>query len=311
MADYSGLIQGLSEGLRSGLESYRTERDYQTKKKQEADDRAMRDKMFQAGLVEKGLMADPEKGFIRSADTDKERALDRASKQAGLVKAGFTPEYDATTKDVKLNPIPGWRSPEEKALDREAAKDKRLEQQNSAKAGVELRKEYVNLPTSKASQDVTSAYEKVKKAAENPSAAGDLSLIFGYMKMLDPGSVVREGEFASAQNAAGIPDRIKNAYNKAISGERLSEDQRKDFINQAGNIYNSQAKTQGALSKYYGDLAKRSGVRSEDVVVPFSPEEPPMVGARGLLKDKTMAAPMAPNFKTMSEKELDAYLGSK
>jgi len=34
------------------------------------------------------------------------------------------------------------------------------------------------------------------------------------MKILDPGSVVREGEFATAQNSAGIPERIRAKYNR-------------------------------------------------------------------------------------------------
>ena len=51
-----------------------------------------------------------------------------------------------------------------------------------------------------------SNYSKIRTAQKADTAAGDLSLIFGYMKMLDPGSVVREGEFATAQNAGGISD---------------------------------------------------------------------------------------------------------
>ena len=50
------------------------------------------------------------------------------------------------------------------------------------------------------------------------------------MKMLDPTSVVREGEFATAQNATGVPERIRNSFNKAMSGERLGQKQRTKFI---------------------------------------------------------------------------------
>ena len=38
-----------------------------------------------------------------------------------------------------------------------------------------------------------------------PDAAGDMALIFSYMKMLDPNSTVREGEYATAQDAGSIP----------------------------------------------------------------------------------------------------------
>lgn len=113
---------------------------------------------------------------------------------------------------------------------------------------------------------VNDAYNVVKETAANPSAAGDLSLIFAYMKMLDPTSVVREQEFANAQNAAGIPDRVRNAYNKALKGERLNPDQRKDFINQAKNLYGTRKARNDQLKGRYSEIAKRNGVNPDDVV---------------------------------------------
>lgn len=70
-------------------------------------------------------------------------------------------------------------------------------------------------------------------AGEQISAQDDLALIFSFMKILDPGSVVREGEFANAQNTAGIPDRVVNAYNNALRGTRLSDNQRNEFFRTA------------------------------------------------------------------------------
>jgi hypothetical protein len=89
-------------------------------------------------------------------------------------------------------------------------------------AEAKFRKEYSD--QTKGYQEVKSAYGRVLASQE--TAAGDLALIFNYMKMLDPGSVVREGEFATAQNAAGVPDRIKNLYNNLNRGERLKSSQR-------------------------------------------------------------------------------------
>jgi hypothetical protein len=84
---------------------------------------------------------------------------------------------------------------------------------------------------------VVSAFDRIKASSEDPSAAGDLSLIFNYMKMLDPGSVVRESEFATAQNSAGVPDRIRNMYNRVLSGERLGTEQRNDFVDRANRLF--------------------------------------------------------------------------
>ena len=88
--------------------------------------------------------------------------------------------------------------------------------------------------------EISQAYRKIEEATKVPSAAGDVSLVFAFMKILDPGSVVREGEFATAANAAGIPDRVRAQYNAAMRGERLAPTQRADFLNQAKNLARSQ-----------------------------------------------------------------------
>jgi hypothetical protein len=119
------------------------------------------------------------------------------------------------------------------------------------------------------------SYQTVIAAAKDPSAAGDLSLIFAYMKMLDPGSVVREGEFATAQNTAGVPDRIRNAYNKALTGERLNPTQRTDFVRQAGNVYGASKARQDQIVATYTSRAKRAQVPADLVVMDYGIAETP------------------------------------
>lgn len=59
----------------------------------------------------------------------------------------------------------------------------------------------------------------------------DVAMIFGFMKALDPTSVVRESEYATAANAGiGVPEQIWRAYNKAIDGEILLPEVRKEII---------------------------------------------------------------------------------
>ena len=121
----------------------------------------------------------------------------------------------------------------------------------------QLRNQFGNQPAVK---DLASVQAHVRtigaiankaKTGQPVTAADDLALIFAYMKMLDPGSVVREGEFANAQNTAGIPDRIRNAYNKAINGTRLSDKQRSEFFNTATTVMDS-------YTHSYADQAERS-----------------------------------------------------
>lgn len=89
-------------------------------------------------------------------------------------------------------------------------------------------------------RQIEESYQRIIDSVTEPSAAGDLALIFNYMKMLDPGSTVREGEFATAQNAAGVPSRIVAVYNSIRDGQRLEEGQRRDFFSRAERLYQGQ-----------------------------------------------------------------------
>jgi hypothetical protein len=93
------------------------------------------------------------------------------------------------------------------------------------------------------------AFGRIQASATDPSPAGDLALIFNYMKVLDPGSVVRESEFATAENTGSVPDRIWKTYNKILQGERLAPTQRADFVDRANRLYQS-AETQ-FIERFY------------------------------------------------------------
>jgi len=123
---------------------------------------------------------------------------------------------------------------------------------------VTLRKEFEQNADVKAFNDVAASYDIISSiASAPPSAANDMSMIFAYMKMLDPGSVVREGEFATAQNSAGLPDQVRNAYNKALNGQRLAPAQRQQFVTTAGTIYQSRK------ARYDQQVAQYQGYASE------------------------------------------------
>ena len=139
---------------------------------------------------------------------------------------------------VTLEPIPG--GPQDSSSPVAAFKDEQS-----------MRKEVADLV--KQDRTIIGMYSNVQNAARNPSAAGDLSMIFAFMKMLDPGSVVREQEFANAQNAAGIPDQIRNAYNRALEGQRLNPAQRADFLSQAAKLQaEAQARITSVTRRYQG-----------------------------------------------------------
>ncbi|CAB4178062.1 hypothetical protein UFOVP1016_27 [uncultured Caudovirales phage] len=104
--------------------------------------------------------------------------------------------------------------------------------------------------------ELAQAYQKIETAAKNSSPAGDIALVYGFMKVLDPGSVVREGEFATAANAGGVPDTVRNMYNRALNGQRIGENIRNDFLSQARNIIESQRVLSDDMVERYRGVAQ-------------------------------------------------------
>ena len=120
---------------------------------------------------------------------------------------------------------------------------------------------------------VRDAYSRIESSAQDPSAAGDLALIFNYMKVLDPGSVVRESEFATAANSAGVPDRVRALYNKVLSGERLADAQRADFLNRGRKLYEGRLKQYQKTEGEYTSLAEKYKFDPSRVVLDFEAPE--------------------------------------
>ncbi len=118
--------------------------------------------------------------------------------------------------------------------------------------------------------DMTNAFTRINESVQEPSAAGDLALVFNYMKMLDPASVVRESEFATAQNAAGVPDIIRAQWNRLKRGERLSAPQRSDFFDRARRLYQGAEQNQSRLIGRYTDLATMHEFDPARVVYDYS-----------------------------------------
>jgi hypothetical protein len=114
--------------------------------------------------------------------------------------------------------------------------------------------------------EAQTGFEKVMAASQTDSPAGDMSMIFGFMKVLDPGSIVKEGEFATVQNSAGIPEQIRGTYNRIIRGERLTPEQRADFAYQARQQFEPMVERQQRLVDDAKSFAERNNLPFADIV---------------------------------------------
>ena len=58
------------------------------------------------------------------------------------------------------------------------------------------------------------------------TAQGDIGILFAFMKINDPGSIVRPSEFATAEKAPGIPERFRNFFCKISKLSGLEKENR-------------------------------------------------------------------------------------
>jgi len=92
------------------------------------------------------------------------------------------------------------------------------------------------------------------------SAASTLAGATSFMKLLDPGSVVRESELGMSLAATGVLDRMTNYFNVLQNGKVLTESQAKDFEDTAKAIYAAAEKNQAALDNDYAAKAQAYGL---------------------------------------------------
>jgi hypothetical protein len=130
-----------------------------------------------------------------------------------------------------------------------------------------LRKEFQ--ARTKVYGELGTTFSNIESSAKAQTGPGDIALITGFMKMLDPGSVVRETEFATARDTAGLYARLENSLKKAETGQFLQKKQRDEFVNLAKQYLDSANKKAGEDKKALGVVVKNYKLNPENV---FGPE---------------------------------------
>lgn len=218
MADL-GFLAALAGGVEKGFSSYRTERDYQDKKREGEDEKAMKRRMYQMQLMDKGIEDDGSGGFRKTEASKRRDAMGEAKEQAGLLKSGHKAVYDPTTGTASLERIPGFKDldEEEKRLSI-ALKQKELNAKGAGKV----------LPASDATAlgganaAISSVDDAVSFADENQDIMGPQSGIMGTFE-----SVKRFGGMDSSADRYDVfdanMDQRAQVVGKYLEGGKLAE----------------------------------------------------------------------------------------
>ena len=146
-------------------------------------------------------------------------------------------------------------------------------------------------PIYKDFNDMKSAYGQVISSLDAGTPIGDVAGATKVMKLLDPGSVVRESELGIAMAAAGRMDRLQNYFNNLMTGEKLTPKQRLDFKSlsnelyaAAGQAYNQKRSEYEGFGNAY-KLPNLNTALGAPANVPSVVRQPPQAGGSGLTWD--------------------------
>lgn len=181
--------------------------------------------------------------------------LQRPPQRAPLTVAdeqGRPMYVDATTLEPLIGPDGNILRPTDTREDRGFSQSNQLRSQINA-----IAKPY---------REVAQAYNKVQEGLSLDTGAGDAAAIFGYAKILDPGSVVRETEFATLENVGGVIGRLAGMYNRAISGERLTPAIRQQILQAAGTQVTPYRQQWDSVTADYTRFAENAGLSPDDVL---------------------------------------------
>ena len=132
---------------------------------------------------------------------------------------------------------------------------------------------------------ILTSYERATSEGNKAPGVADIGMIFGYMKMLDPPSTVREGEAATVENSGGVPAYYRNLYNKVAEGQKLEENVRNEILENSRGLYKQQKIQLAVTQATYTGLAKGYGVDPGFVVTSRTQNQPnrppPLMGAVG------------------------------
>lgn len=191
--------------------------------------------------------------------------------------------------------IPRRGGPGDKTNEREDKRQERITQ---------LRKEFNDDKTVKDFNTARNSMKQIQNLAamserlppDDPKRAqADIALVFQFMKVLDPTSTVREGEYANAKNSAGVPDRIRNQYNQLKTGEFLTPTQRQGFVAAAQESYRGLADTYNEKANQYHGYFRDLGVTDARPYVPIATPPPrsyrriPKEGGQGARQIKVLS----------------------
>jgi len=137
-----------------------------------------------------------------------------------------------------------------------------------------LRNEISQLPSYKNIAQAAPIYKSMADAAGRNTKAADLNMVYGLGKIMDPGSVVREGEIQMANNAQGWQEKLNGIIGQINNEGGLTPAGRQALMAEAHSRIQSYKMMYDQDAERYKGIATRNRANPEDVVHNFGEFQP-------------------------------------
>ena len=145
-------------------------------------------------------------------------------------------------------------------------------------------KEYVD-KISKDNIDIQNRYQTALQLAATPSGVNDEAILVYFQKILDPGSVVREGEFSRTNEGQAALAQAQSYVTKLTSGKRLTPQMRSEVIKTMGTLANASQSSLNERLQSEKSAAKRYNL-DEELIFGVPRKEKP--ADQGIYKEGTV-----------------------
>lgn len=173
---------------------------------------------------------------------------------------GKTPEAVREFLDARARGFTNARTPVEYAGEKAAAQ---REEKDRAEP---LRKEIHQLPSYKNLAQAAPIYRSMFETAGRNTKASDLNLIYGLGKIMDPTSVVREGEMALAQGTSGLDQRLVGYAQSIMGGAALTPETREALMAEAYSRMDTYRQQFDQDATQYRGIVERRQLNPDDVI---------------------------------------------
>jgi hypothetical protein len=134
------------------------------------------------------------------------------------------------------------------------------------KAAQGLRKEVTSGDQFNRYSEALPVYESMVETLGRDDKFSDLNLVYGLAKIMDPTSVVREGEQIMVQNSASLPQYLIGQINAVSGGAALRPDVRAKLMKEAESRVRAYHAAAGQEQSFYGDVADSYQIPREHVL---------------------------------------------